>query len=317
MRRVIDSDENSYALLLPDDFPRILGCTVLSPLGSLWKDVAIQALPLPRPLSTLASKAELRAYLAHLLVSYAVCAIPSPPPTKVEAPNNLGALLRVLTHLPRVGFPAHWAADFAQAVLADTLVAAAAPHAGTLPIPLSAHTAQRTRTPRRLHLAAWQAGLHAMFAEARAALPFALAVPADFPSAVDIRTYTARVVAPDLRSDRRVYTWGALVTPFSPSVGALFVHPAELKARTADALVALLPDLLEGTKTARVQVLLGLENVDLPRGLVEWKMARAWYDKMEREGWVLLVFRTDLRAVGELDIQYATGLQMLTRSRSD
>ena len=156
-----------------------------------------------------------------------------------------------------------------------------------------------------------------MFAEARAALPFALAVPADFPSAADIRTYTARVVAPDLRSDRRVYTWGALVTPFSPSVGALFVHPAELKARTADALVALLPDLLEGTKTARVQVLLGLENVDLPRGLVEWKMARAWYDKMEREGWVLLVFRTDLRAVGELDIQYATGLQMLTRSRSD
>lgn len=272
---------------------------MLNPIGTLWKDVALQALPLPRPLSTLASKAELHAYLAHLLVSYAVCAVPSPPPTKVEMPNNIGALFRVLTHLPRVGFPAHWAADFAQAVLADTLVAAAAPYADTLPIPLSEHTAQRARAPRRLHLGAWQAGLHAMFAEARAALPFALALPADFPSAADIRTFSARVAAPDLRRDRRVYTWGALISPFAPSVGALFVHPAELKARTADALVALLPDLLEGKATARVQVLLGLEHVDLPRGLVEWKMARGWYEKMVREGWVLLVFRTDLRAVGE------------------
>ncbi|KJA21534.1 hypothetical protein HYPSUDRAFT_41905 [Hypholoma sublateritium FD-334 SS-4] len=287
----------NYTLLLPKDVPRFLGCKVVNPKDSLWFDVAIQKMDLPLPLEKLASKKELHDWLGHLLMSTICSGYPSLPPFKVEMPNNLGAFMHVLMHLHRVGFPPHWIGDFMQSVVSNNLVTSLEPYQGRLPVPIPKQV--KSEKTRRVHLDGWHAGLQVLIAAARDALPFALSLPADFPSLSDIATYSATVTRVDLTRDPRGSVWGPLTGPFSLAVGALFFRG---KGRTGNNLPEMLFGLLQGMPVAAgladpcVQVVLGLEHVDLLLGKVSWKMGRAWHARMVREGWVMMLFRTDLRA---------------------
>ena len=288
-------------MLLPKDVPRFLGCKVVNPTDTLWWDVAIQRMNLPRPLEKLASKKELHDWLGHLLMSTMCSGYPSPPPSKVEMPNNLGAFMHVLAHLRRVGFPAHWIGDFMHSVVTDTLVTALEPYRGRFPVPMPEPT--EPEEPRRVRLYEWHANLQALIAETCDALPFALSLPKEFPSLSDIATYSTAVTRVDLSLDPRSRQWGPLTSPFSPAVGALFFKS---KWGTWEGLPDMLFGLLEGAPATvgmadpRVQVVLGLEQVDLALGKVSWKMGRAWHARMVREEWSMMLFRADLRAAGKV-----------------
>ncbi len=291
----------SYTLLLPKDVPRFLGCKVVNPNDILWCDTVIQTMDLPIPLEKLASKKELHDWLGNLLMSTICSGYPSLPPFKVEMPNNLGAFIHVLTRLRRVGFPPHWIGDFMQSVVSDNLVTAQKPYQDRLPIPIPKQT--KPEKARRVHLDGWHAGLQVLIAATRDALPFPLSLPANFPSLADIATYSTTVTRIDLTRDPRNTEWGQSMSPFSHGVGALFFRG---RGQVGNNLPQMLFGLLEGMPVAAgladpcVQVVLGLEHVDLALGKVSWKMSRAWHARMVRESWVMMLFRVDLRVPGKL-----------------
>ncbi|KAF8970584.1 hypothetical protein BDZ97DRAFT_1753793 [Flammula alnicola] len=282
----------NYTLLRPHDVPRILGCEVINPRSSGWDDIAVKHIKLPRPLDKLASKKELHTWLAHLLLCILCNGIPSPP-SRVDLPNNLGAFFHVLVHLHRVGFPSHWIGDFIQSVVSDNLVTDVAPYLGRLPIPM---TEVNKRKPfRRIHLDAWQAELQVILASTKAALPFSVAVPPEYPSWEDIRIYKATVEPVNLQRNPLSRYWGPLASPFTRAVGLIFYRPT--KGLDADTLVHRVPAILEGDREVqglKVQIMLSQEKVDLSKGELSWKMSESWYEKMKAEKWKMAAYRTDL-----------------------
>lgn len=286
----------SYALLLPQDVPRFLGCKVVKPGGLCWDDIILQAMSLPRPLDKLASKKELHTWLAHLLVCTLCSGTPQTPPVKVEMPNNLGAFIHVLIHLRRVGFPSHWIGDFLQSVLADTLVTSAVPYIGKLPIPVS--ESYKKNSARKINLAPWRADLEVILTLVKDALPFVVTLPSGYPtSADDIHTYSATVDPIHLELDRRSDVWGPLTMPFCPAIGIIFYNGLNFTD-----VPELLPQILEGKTTeasGELQVMIGVEEVDLSKGVVSWKMSKSWYEKMRREKWRMAAYRTDLKVLGK------------------
>ncbi|KAF8968714.1 hypothetical protein BDZ97DRAFT_2056141 [Flammula alnicola] len=282
----------NYTLLRPHDVPRILGCEVVNPQSSGWDDIAVKHIKLPRPLDKLASKKELHTWLAHLLLCILCNGIPHPP-SRVDLPNNLGAFFHVLVHLHRVGFPSHWIGDFIQSVVSDNLVTDVAPYLGRLPIPMT--EVNKRKASRRIHLDPWQAELQVILASTKAALPFSVAVPPEYPSWEDIRIYKATVEPVNLQRNPLSRYWGPLTSPFTRAVGLIFYRPT--RDLDADALAHRVPAILEGDREVqglKVQIMLSQEKVDLSKGELSWKMSKSWYEKMKAEKWKMAAYRTDL-----------------------
>ncbi|KAF8970597.1 hypothetical protein BDZ97DRAFT_1914492 [Flammula alnicola] len=283
----------NYTLLRPHDVPRILGCEVINPQSSGWDDIAVRQIKLPLPLDKLASKKELHTWLAHLLLCILCNGVPKPPPSRVDLPNNLGAFFHVLVHLHRVGFPSHWIGDFVQSVVSDNLVTDVAPYLGRLPIPMT--EVNKRKASRRIYLDAWQAELQVILASTKAALPFSVAVPPEYPSWEDIRIYKATVEPVNLQRNPLSRYWGPLTSPFTRAIGLIFYRPTG--DLDADALAHRVPAILEGDREVhglKVQIMLSQEKVDLGKGELSWKMSKSWYEKMKAEKWKMAAYRTDL-----------------------
>ncbi|KIM41915.1 hypothetical protein M413DRAFT_71143 [Hebeloma cylindrosporum] len=296
----------NYALLLPRDFPRILGCEVTNPHKSCFDDIALVRLPLPRPLDQLATKKELHTWLSQLLLATLRTPNSSPAPGRVDAPNNLTAFLHVLCHLHLVGFPSHWIGDFWQSVISNNFVTDVALYLGRLPVP---STEMNSRKPlRKVHLDAWVAELQVTMASAKLALPFSVALPSEWPSLEDIGTYKAPLLSSDLQliPGHSTSVMMSAGSPFIKATGLMFYQPS--KEATIDKLASRVHAILEGeprVRDVKVQILLGQEELDLRQGgIVSWKMSKSWFEKMKEEKWVLAAYRTDLSIPGEhLDFQ--------------
>lgn len=78
--------------------------------------LAIGSLPLPRPLSELASRQELTTWLTRVLLAKLVSGRSKEPPFKIRMPHGLVAFFALLLHLYRVGYPGHWLSDFLKCV---------------------------------------------------------------------------------------------------------------------------------------------------------------------------------------------------------
>ncbi|EIW51999.1 uncharacterized protein TRAVEDRAFT_136302 [Trametes versicolor FP-101664 SS1] len=106
----------TYTQLLPQDVPRYLGCRVIRS-QAVMDVLVLGPLPLPRPLSDLASRDELTTWLTRVLFNTLIPGRTCMPPQNVRLPNNLVAFFGLLMHLNRVGYPAHWLSDFLGRVL--------------------------------------------------------------------------------------------------------------------------------------------------------------------------------------------------------
>ncbi len=125
---------------------------------------------LPMPLKELASRNELTTWLTRIFLCTIRPGYSLPTPCLVHYPNNLAVFVDLLLHLHKVGFPAHWLADFLGRVLSNDLVTDIAPYLGPFPIPLEERT--RRVSMRRINLDPWCMELKTVLAEGYEALPF-------------------------------------------------------------------------------------------------------------------------------------------------
>ncbi|KDQ51621.1 hypothetical protein JAAARDRAFT_704064 [Jaapia argillacea MUCL 33604] len=274
----------TYTLLLPAEVPRYLGCDVVE------KEIQFGLTQLakrdfPRPLSELASRAELKTWLTRTLLHTIVPGTSLRRPCKILLPNNLVAFLKLLVHLRAVGFPGHWLSDFLQTVLSDTLVTDLSPYRGKFPIPSSDR--HRRVNSRRVVLNPWLPDFESVLAITRKALPFAVSSPTSLPkSPDDIGQYRATVAFVPLlmQSDG---------SPYDSVHCLLFVKsgldPADM--------ISEIPLILEGQRpqhSESVYILTAPEFIDVPNRMVRWRMSRERMAGMRRESWSMVVYRADV-----------------------
>ncbi|KAJ6617025.1 hypothetical protein B0H10DRAFT_1914787 [Mycena sp. CBHHK59/15] len=282
---------HTYTLLKSADLPKYLGCRVIN-------QDAVQGLmilgrqKLPLPLTKLASRVELVTWLSRVLI-YTV--LPSSSGTgsfRARLPNNLVAFVSLLIHLRGVGYPAHWLADFLQAVLSGTLVTDISPYTAKWPIPVS-DTARRVPA-RQVRLDPWCAELESILAVAYQGIPFSVSLPADYATQyADIAMFEATV---EYASDFMGTLMGTMVNPIpveDPIVCLLFYKPGSL---SADEMVTALPKVLDGGRfpaPGTVCVLTAQEKVDVP--IIRWRLSKARVERMREKGWVMAAYRTDVQ----------------------
>ena len=156
---------------------------------------------------------------------------------------------------------------------------------------------------RKMHLDAWLAELQVIMASVNLALPFSVALPSDWPSIEDIRTYSAPLLSSDLQTvpGQSTLVMVSTASPFIKAIGLVFYQPN--KEATILGLATRVHAILEGdprVRDVKVQIILGQEQVDLRQGgIVSWKMSKSWFEKMKEEKWVLAAYRTDLSILGE------------------
>jgi hypothetical protein len=263
--------------------------------------VTLGSKPLPRPIAELATRAELTRWLTRVLLYTCVPGTPGMQVVRVRMPNNLVAFIRLLVHLHAVGYPAHWLAEFLQTVLSDTLVTDVVPYTGTFPIPLS--DLGRSVPARRVRLDPWLAELENVLVAGKVGLPFAVALPAEFAANPgDIAVFEAHLQPKGPEMGPRFVT-----APVQDNVVDILLYKPS-KTLTADALARLIPSILEG-RTAEppkgaLSLLSSQESVDLPMRKVSWRLSREKARQMRKEGWVMVVYRTDNHEAGVYFLLY-------------
>ncbi|KAK0437373.1 hypothetical protein EV421DRAFT_1828683 [Armillaria borealis] len=263
---------HTYTLLTAEELPKYLGCHVIS--MSPYTRIVLAPHTLPMPLKELASRNELTTWLTRIFLYTIRPGYSLPTPYLVHYPNNLVVFVDLLLHLHRVGFPAHWLADFLGRVLSNDLVTDIAPYLGAFPIPLEERT--RRVSMRRINLDPWCMELKTVLAEGYEALPF----PVLLSSPCDIGVFEVSVPT-------EVYP-----RPSNLDVMALvFYNP---KVSMVEDLLSSIDDILEGTRVAPLHILAAALAIDLRRnGVIKWRMSRESVRSMKREGWVFAVFSTD------------------------
>ena len=190
-----------YTLLLPEEIPRYLACTVID-CRPVFYVLVLGAKPLPRPLSELATREEILIWLTRVLFNTFLSGHTQPPPRNFRLPHNLVGFFRLLLNLHRVGYPAHWLGEFLGRVLSGRMHSNIVPYTSEYPIPVS-HRSERV-APRSVRTDPWLVEFETILATSYYAIPFPLplsfpiasesALPADFSrDADDIALWQAPV----------------------------------------------------------------------------------------------------------------------------
>ncbi|KAF7345643.1 hypothetical protein MVEN_01583700 [Mycena venus] len=280
---------HNYSLLHPKDVPKFLGCETIR-MDGIMGLISLGTKTLPRPVAELASRVELTRWLTRVLLYTCVPGSPGMQMVRVRMPNNLVAFIRLLVHLQAVGYPAHWLSEFLQTILSDTLVTDVAPYLGNFPIPLS--DLGRSVPVRRVRLDPWLAEFENILVAGLEGLPFAVSLPADF-----AKDHTDIVI------------YEAVVQPKGPDLGPMFATaPVQdnvvdillykpSRTLTVDALARLIPSIIERRMAeplrGTVYLLSSQEMVDIPGKKVSWRLSKQRAQEMRKEGWVMVVYRTD------------------------
>ncbi|EPQ56471.1 hypothetical protein GLOTRDRAFT_40012, partial [Gloeophyllum trabeum ATCC 11539] len=288
---------HTYTLLHPHDVPRFLGCRLVH--TAAIQDVLVMApLPLPRPLTELASRWELTAWLTKVLLYTMVPGNPGRmEAVRVRLPNSLSAFIALLVHLGRVGFPAHWLSEFLQSVLKDDLTTDIAPYRGKLPIPLS--DLQRRVPRRKVCLHPLQAEMENLLATAYRGLPFALALPDGFATSPDEIGLYETQIEPTLMN--------AMMPMLNNNDATNCLLFYKTNVASADNLVPRIGNIVEGQnppKAGSMYIITAPVYVDTQAKVVRWSMSKARfgrmrYDQMKKEKWAVVLYRSDTSEAGE------------------
>ncbi|TCD70623.1 hypothetical protein EIP91_002654 [Steccherinum ochraceum] len=211
----------------------------------------------------------------------------------VYYPNNLAAFVSLLVHVHGVGFPSHWISNFLSNILTNTLISDVSPYLGPLPIPISERN--RRVAQRKVNLQPWHADLENILAVSYDAFPFPISLPESFArSHHDIISFSVRAPMNVYKcTDEREVTG-----LHDPVLALLFFKPSD--QHSADTLAKNIDGLLEGRvkNSDKVQILTVVDEVDVYKGVIRWKMSRARAQKMKDEGWVMAPYSFDKRESG-------------------
>ncbi|KAK0444383.1 hypothetical protein EV421DRAFT_1800777 [Armillaria borealis] len=286
-----DSGDNliyNYSLLNGKEFARFFGCHIVA--SGPWDAIEFSAKPLPRPLSTLATREELIVWLTRVFIT---TILPPEPPNprkellcRVRYPNNLTAFLGLLMRLPAIGYPPHWISEYLNTLLDDNLITDLVPYRGKFPIPLS--------EPARCAPFPWLAEFETIIALSYEALPFpvSLRLRRD-----DIGTYEAPLSIKDFGPLTLMEKFGNYDPVFSLVFYKRGTLVASMIQRTnRDTLVNVFE---KGHGKGEVYVLSVLEQFGITKGSVRWKMGNETVAKMKEENWAFVAYRLDCHEISK------------------
>lgn len=251
--------------------------------------------PLPRPLSSLASRDELRSWLTRLFISIVSPGNFKPRPDFVKFPNTLVVLVGLLGELKNIGYPSHWLADFMLSILNGTLVTDRMAYRGTVPRPISELSSGRGPM-HRIRTDPWLAEFEAILASSLDGLPFALQMPKGLAAKVDdIGYYKSHIEA------NMLYTHPMFKFPGNDAIISLLFYKdiKDLGKNVNHFLEASFPTIVDGNAhpvPGSFHVLTSPDYIDLVKGEVRWRMSKAKMAKMRREKWTVVAWRTDFWA---------------------
>ncbi|KAG2023880.1 hypothetical protein CC2G_001486 [Coprinopsis cinerea AmutBmut pab1-1] len=305
----------NYTLLEEKNLQRFLACRNVKPLdeNSAWgRQALIADTDVVRKASRLPSKDELNTWLSHLLLTIVKPAYTNVMPCRIDQPNNLAAFVHVLIYLNTVvGVPGHWLAEFLALVLDNRLATTAKPYCGFLPVPIDHEQDKRTK-PERVNLEFWRSDLRLVLSDLKPLIQFPI-----------------RHILPDnffLRKDDIVHLKTRITenqgvfmpfphTPFVSAIAFAFYKlqnnaniESVVKESSLTKVFEMSPDQVKKT-IGSVQIMLSNGRVDVvqeeyyswlqrgkrlvPPSFVSWRMAREDYERMCREKWEMVLYRTD------------------------
>ncbi|KAI0315921.1 hypothetical protein OF83DRAFT_1129611 [Amylostereum chailletii] len=286
---------HSYTLLNPRDMPRYLNCHIdrLHPMS-----LELVAWHSPeRRLAELPDRTDVVRWLTRVLLNILWpgdlsirqrCFIGD----GVRHPNNLNAYIALLLHLPTLGYPAHWLAEFVRTLLSNALLADVPLFVGPLPIP-TAYSTERVPS-RAMWLDPWLPELRTILALAYAATPVALPLVPD--ARAEIGVYEAcPLVSPTVRFD--LYQ---RANAHAPSTSLMFFSPHACR-RSHEEMIRDVRGVLEGTgyrpPAGKMAIWTAAELVDVDANVVRWRMFAKDFERMREEKWAMVVYRYDTDSV--------------------
>ncbi len=259
--------------------------------------LAMGVLPLPRPLTELASRDELTAWLTRVLFNTFVTGRTKEPPGNVRLPNNLVAFFGLLMHLHRIGFPTHWLSDFLARVLSGRMLSDMAPYTAEWPIPVS--DARHYVRARQVRTDPWLVEFETIIATAYYGIPFviATALPVDFSrDPQEIQMWEAKVTA-TLPFAMSSSPFAEYASPFEPTTRLLFYRPALVDPEET---IKKMKAIFEGKKSpapGSFFVLTAQECVQY-ESRVRFRLSRHRVKRMKQEKWRMVVYRDDNAQIG-------------------
>ncbi|KIJ65506.1 hypothetical protein HYDPIDRAFT_130715 [Hydnomerulius pinastri MD-312] len=281
---------HTYTLLTPDDFIRFFGFKLVSndPFQGF---IIMSNKKLPRPLSELASRDELTTWLTRVLLCILVPGTPGVQQVRARLPNNLVSFVALLLRLQEIGYPGHWLSEYLQILLSNSLVTKVLPYEGKWPIPMSEITRRGPKHP--VFMYPWHAELETILASAYGGIPFGVALPPSFVRKhQDIGLFESKVTV----IDPKMATTMTCYSNQDPVAGLMFYKPGD--AIRPVELAMCIDFYVKGIipyEPGNLHLLTSVELVDIPKGIIRWKMSRDRVLKMKREGWHMCAYRTDIR----------------------
>ncbi|KAI0649816.1 hypothetical protein C8Q79DRAFT_997836 [Trametes meyenii] len=280
---------HTYTFLLPGEIPRYLGVRVIC--SRIVMDVGVfGSLSLPRPLSELASREELTAWLTRVLFNTFIPGHSKARPHNVRCPHNLTAFFGLLLYLHRVGYPTHWLSEFLARILSGSMVSDIPPYDDFWPMPV------KERLPRvqsrRVRTDPWLVDFENIIATAYHGLPFpiAAALPPDFSrDPDDIQVWEVNVQAAQYFSTQPFMNFNS---PYDPRTQLLFYQPA---AGPATKVTEGMVHIFEGKRdpTPGTFFVLTMQEYVQYQTRIRFKLSRKRVERMKSEKWFMIAYRPD------------------------
>ncbi|KAI0357691.1 hypothetical protein OH77DRAFT_1435494 [Trametes cingulata] len=282
---------HTYTHLLPESVPQYLGCRIIRS-RAIMEVLTLGARPLLRPRSELASRDALTSWLTRVLFNTMIPGRSREPPQNVRLPHNLVAFFQLLMHLHRVGYPAHWLADFIACVLSGRMTSDMAPYDDFWPIPVQDLD---HRVPlRAVRTDPWLVEFENIIATGYYAIPFAIAqgLPSGFSrDPDDIQVWEAQLTATlPFSTTRNSFT--GFASPYEPTSRLLFYRPSLVVPRE---VISKMRSIFEGRTSPPVGsfFILTAQDVLQYQSRVRFRLSRKRVERMKAEKWCMLVYRSD------------------------
>jgi hypothetical protein len=120
----------------------------------------------------------------------------------------------------------------------------------------------------KINLSPWRANLEVIIASTKVSLPYALSLPPEFPAFADMSVYSARDMPASLMP------WMGMFSEFTNTLGMILHKPRNVV--NGDAIAGSIAQIIDGRSTVSgsdAQIILSLEQVNIAKGKVSWRMA--------------------------------------------
>ena len=257
--------------------------------------LVLSSKPFPRPISELAKRDELIAWLTRVLFNIFIHGQSPPTPINIRLPHNLVAYFGLLMHLHQAGYPAHWLSDFLAKVLSGQMVSDIVPYDGLYPIPV--HHRENRVQQRRVRTDPWLVEFENIIGVAFHAIPFPVsgALPADVSrDPDDIVVWETPVQQAYFPSQR---TTAAGRSPQDPRTQLLFYRPDVV---SAESVTSSIRKIFEGGSIPAPGTFFILTAQDYVhfQKCVRFRLSRKRMERMRLQKWNMVAFRNDTGEFG-------------------